>query len=224
MDLPDALRAAVEERRHAIVEGVLRWARNNLRDFPWRRDRTPYRVLVAEFLLRRTTATAVARIYDSFITRYPSIHDLAGASEEELAAVLQSIGYHLQRAKMMRASAQYIVDTHGGEIPSTEQALLAIPFVGPYIAGAVLSLGLGKRASMVDSNVERVVTRTFHNTLPTRGTARVIRTIADMLVPERGHAVFNLALVDIGGLLCSYRWRKCDECPISALCDSRDKD
>ncbi len=207
-------------RREEFREAVLEWAKKNLRNFPWRRDRTPYRVLVAEVILRRTTSTAALRVYEEFLRRWPDIEALSRADVGELETLLKRVGYHKRRARILVEMAKYIVQNYGGTIPREEGALLKIPHVGSYIAGAVLSLGYGVPAAMVDSNVHRILSRCFRRYLPKRGVARAIQRLAGMLVPEEGHATYNLGLLDLGALVCRYDRPRCHECPLSRLCDT----
>jgi A/G-specific adenine glycosylase len=208
-----------ERRRDRFQRAVLDWASKNLRDFPWRRDRTPYRVLVAEVILRRTTSTAALRVYEEFLRRWPDIRALSEADEGELEALLESVGYHRRRARILVDIAKFIVGQYGGAIPCERGALLRIPHVGPYIAGAILSLGYGVPSTMVDSNVERVLSRVFSRHLPARGRSRAIHEVARVLVPSEGHAVFNLGLLDLGALVCRYGRPNCGICPLYTVCD-----
>ena len=135
------LKGEVRRKRREIVRRTLLWGRDNVRDFPWRRDRTPYRVLVAEIILRRTTAKAACRVYGAFLRRYPDVYTLSRADVGELEALLSAIGYHKQRALILKEVAQFVVSKYNGVIPNRREDLEAIPHVGHYTAGAVLSLG-----------------------------------------------------------------------------------
>ena len=108
----------VRRRRKRFQEAVLRWARANLRSFPWREERTPYRVLVAEVILRRTTSTAASRIYEKFLERWPDIHSLSKAEAGELERVLEAVGYHKRRARILIDMARHIERDYGGVIPA----------------------------------------------------------------------------------------------------------
>jgi A/G-specific adenine glycosylase len=209
----------VERRKDRFQRAVLDWAGRNLRDFPWRRNRTPYSVLVAEVILRRTTSTAALRIYEEFLRRWPDIRALSEADKSELEALLKVVGYHRRRAGILVDIAKFVVNQYGGVIPCERSALLRIPHVGPYIAGAILSLGYGIPSAMVDSNVERILSRVFSRCLPARGRSRAIHEVARVLVPSENHAMFNLGLLDLGALVCRYGKPKCDVCPLYTICD-----
>ncbi len=220
MAATDRLLSVAHKRRIGIRAELSRWASSNLRDFPWRRERTPYRIMVAEFLLKRTTSTAVARVYDNFLSQYPTIEELVRADTGKLESILKAIGYHRVRAKAMKETATNIVENYGGEIPSDFDALTSVPNIGHYTAGAILSLGFGILAPMVDSNVERILRRAFRDTLPEKAVPKALLTIAKELVPNKWHDIFNLALVDLGAKVCTYRIPYCDRCPIRRSCDT----
>ncbi len=213
------LEQAAEAKLRTFQSRLLRWAAKNLRSYPWREHVTPYRILVAEVLLRRTTSKAVAMIYESFINRYPDCGTLAATEFLELELSLKPIGFHKQRARMLREMMEYIGRNLDGHIPGSYDDLLAIPNIGPYIAGAVLSLAYGLRFAMVDTNVERIISRVFKHTLPERARFRRVQDTVEVLLPRESVATFNLGLLDLGALICSYRWTKCDSCPLNATCD-----
>jgi A/G-specific adenine glycosylase len=209
----------VNLRRHAIQKGLLEWAKKNIRQFPWRENRTPYSVLVAEVLLKRTTASAVLRIYKEFMTLYPSIVELAKADRSELEKRLLTIGYHKRRADILIHIAKYLTEEHGDQIPKTREELLEIPHVGHYTANAILSLGYGVPSAMVDSNVDRIIKRLFMEHLRQKAPLRMIQTTADKLAPKDNNQFYNLALLDFGALVCRYGIPKCRICSISKSCD-----
>ncbi len=194
---------------------VKAWETRVWRPYPWRVNPSPYRVMIAQFLLRRTTRTAVARKYPSLIAKYPNVYALARASTEELEEELRDIGLYRVRARQLKAAAQYIVVHHGGVVPNTWHELLEVPGLGPYGAGAVLSFGYGIRAPVVDSNSGRVIARLAGLNKPK---LKVLLEIAWLLVPEEGHDVFNYGMVDLGAYVCTPRGPRCSQCPVSELC------
>jgi A/G-specific adenine glycosylase len=209
-----------KKRAPYIRRALLSWATVALRKFPWRQERTPYTVLIAEFLLKRTTSKAVDRVYENFLRLYPSINALLKADVKELEGFLKAIGYHKLRAREIKEAATYIANEFGSGIPKSVSTLLSIPNVGPYTAAAILSLGYGIRAPMVDSNVERIVQRIFRNSMPSRSMSRVTREVANVLLPDEKHDIFNLAILDLGGVICTYREPYCEKCPLQQECDT----
>ena len=220
MTLEEPLVKTAKSRRRKFQKYILKWARNNLREFPWREGRTEYKVLIAEFLLKRTTATAVSRIYEEFVNKYPDLSSLAGADVEQLAEFLKTIGYHKVRSRTLCETATYILENHSGRIPRSYDELLKIPNVGFYTAGAVCSFGHDIPAAIVDSNIERILKRVFRENLPDKAVQRRLREVAQMLVPDEEHALFNFGLLDLGAIICSYRWTHCEICPLNKICDT----
>jgi A/G-specific adenine glycosylase len=214
--LEPVLAEDVRKRRARLQEKILKWGRENYRQFPWRRNRTPYTVLVSEILLKRTTATAAADLYPKFIALYPTVESLAKADRKELETLLARIGYHRKRAEILIEVAKYIRERHGREIPRTREALFEIPNIGPYTAAAVLTLGYGTPSAMVDSNVERIIKRLFLKFDPK---PRAVREMAEILAPENENQAYSFALLDLGALVCRYGVPKCGICPIRNLCD-----
>jgi A/G-specific adenine glycosylase len=200
----------VEVRRR-----VIDWEKGHWIPYPWRVNRTPYKVLVAEVLLKRTTRQAVAREFPRFIARFPDIESLYRAPIEEVEEMLRHLGLYKQRAQQLKELAKAIVERFGGRIPGRWEDLVALPGVGPYIAGAVLSFGYGRPAPVVDSNVMRLLGRLLG--LKSKRYEDYIRA-GWRLVPEEGHDYFNYGLIDLGALVCSYRGPKCSGCPLRDFC------
>ena len=203
----------------SFADRVLKWADKNFGDFPWRQHRSPYEILVAEVLLKRTTASAAARVYDDFLHRFPSLQVIASAPYEELVKALSSVGLQRQRAHSMKHLAGWLLSQHDGSIPSDLEGLLEVPGLGDYSATAILSFGYGVPAAVLDANVERILLRVFGNTLPPRPSWTVLRELAQILLPKEGHREYNYGLLDLGRLICRYSDPKCGECPLASVCD-----
>lgn len=207
MDTADLL----QEIRRRVIE----WERKVWRPFPWRLGPTPYKAMVAQFLLRRTTRTAVARRYPGFLAKYPDVFALAEAPVEEIEHELRELGMYRVRARQLSEAARHIVAHHRGVIPDSWGALIRVPGLGPYGAGAVMSFGHGKRAPVVDANSGRVISR-----LLGAGRMRLaeLLRVAWVLVPSTEHALFNYGLVDLGAYVCTKRKEDCAKCPLKSLC------
>ena len=197
---------------------MLKWADKNFSNFPWRQCRSPYEVLVAEVLLKRTTATAAARVYEDFLIRFPSLQDIASASDEELVGSLSSVGLQRQRTRSMKHLAAWLLSRHGGCIPSDLENLSEVPGLGSYSTTAILSFGYGVPAAVLDTNVERILIRVFGNTLPPRPSWALLRKVAQDLLPRDRHREYNYGLLDLGRLVCRYVNPKCGECPLASVC------
>ena len=188
-------------------------------DYPWRRQRSPYEILVAEVLLKRTTATAAARVYEDFITRFPSVTDIASAEEEQVIEALSTLGLQRQRARAMKRLANWILTNEGGCIPNELERLLAVPGLGSYSASAILSFGHDTPVAILDANVERILARVFRGSLPPRPSWIRLNEVAQRLLPRDKHREYNFGLLDLGRLVCRYVDPKCGECPLNSACD-----
>ena len=205
----------------AFQEALLNWGRSNLRKYPWREKRTStYKVLIAELLLKRTTATAAARIYGIFIKEYPTIHHLVNTDTNDLISLLKPIGLSNQRAYTIKELAHSLVQYHGGKVPCTSEQLMSLPGIGNYASRAILSFGYGIPVAVVDGNVERVFSRVFQNQWeednPNRNS---IQEKADELIPSKEHRLFNFTLLDLGALICRPAQPYCNKCPLLSICD-----
>ena len=206
-------------RREKFRRALLTWAKSNLRDLPWRRAGTnAYGILVAELLLKRTTATAAARLYGPFMDKYPSISDLANASEYGLTETLVPVGLSRQRARAIRQLAFALTRQHGN-IPNSIDMLCALPGIGDYAARAILSFGFDIPVAVVDGNVERVIGRAFHDQPELVKSKRAVQRAVDGLLPRRRHQDFNFALLDLGSLVCRPAKPLCANCPLRRQCD-----
>ena len=206
-------------RRRRVRQLLLAWASGNLRDYPWRKlGIGTYEVVVAEVLLKRTTSTAVARIYGPFLKQYPVLSQLVLASEDELAHTLAPLGLSRQRAKALRKLA-LTLEERGGHVPRTLSELRALPGLGDYAARAIMSFGYGDPVAVVDGNVERVVGRVFLRSVGAGAPRPTVQAVADALLPRMRHRDFNFALLDLGALICRPARPRCVECPLKGICD-----
>lgn len=207
------------DRIKSIQKNILLWGQSNYRGFSWRFNRTPYSVFVSEILLKRTTATAVEKIFDEFIEKYPNLESLAKADKEKMRNLLLRIGYHLLRTEILVKSSRFIIKEYQGKIPNTRNELLAIPHVGPYTANAILSLSYEIPVPMVDSNVQRIIKRVFFVKSERKILQKKIYRCAEALLPKQKHKEFNFALLDFGALICRYVNPKCHLCSINRFCN-----
>jgi A/G-specific adenine glycosylase len=208
----------VRDRKKAFAKAVIRWGEKNLRAFPWRDDTSPFKVFIAEILLKRTTSTAVKRVYPQFLNRFPDISSLAAAKLGDIEEVLKPIGLYKQRSIGLKEAVEYITAHYGSRLPSTYEDLLKIPYVGSYTAGAIASFGFGKPVPILDSNVRRVVKRAFKDVIGDKASDRdMIEVLKDIISKEKPK-LFNWSLIDIGSQVCSYRSMKCDGCPLERIC------
>lgn len=208
--------------RSAIRRALGAWYDREHRDLPWRRDCDPYRILVSETMLVQTTVKAVIPYYQRFLAQFPTVGDLAAADEADVLKTWEGLGYY-RRARQLHAAAQVIVREHGGRVPESLDALKALPGVGRYIAGAVLSFAFDRPAPILEANTQRVLTRLLAWEEPPTTSASQARLwdAAERLVPSRQPGRFNQAIMELGATICTVRGPRCLICPIARVCQAR---
>jgi A/G-specific adenine glycosylase len=206
----------------AIQERLRAWYPQVRRELPWRVNRDAYRILVSEFMLVQTTVAAVIPYFERFLSRFPDLASLANSDEQEVLKAWEGLGYY-RRARQLRAAAQQLVREHGGIIPDDPAVVRALPGVGRYIAGALLSFAFDRPEPIVEANSQRVLARLIALREDVRTAQARVRLweIARRLVPARNAGDFNQALMDLGALVCTPRRPLCLVCPVSAYCQAR---
>jgi A/G-specific adenine glycosylase len=201
-----------------LRSAVLTWFAVNGRDFPWRRTLDPFRILVAEFLLRQTQATRLAGPYVELTTRYPSASSLSVANIDELREWFKPLGL-VKRGDYLVQTSRILVADHGGKVPKDLKALLGLPGLGRYGARAVLCLAFGAPLPMVDEGSGRVLRR-IQGMIP-KGPAycdSALLRVAETILPKGSPREFNLGLIDIAATFCRPNMPRCTDCPISDAC------
>jgi A/G-specific adenine glycosylase len=213
--IPDAL-----SRRALFKRRLLAWFRRNGRNLPWRRTRDPYAILVSEVMLQQTQVSRVEGYWPRFLTRFPTVADLALAKLHQVHEAWAGLGYYA-RADNLHRLARTVVKEHDSRIPDDLPTLRALPGVGAYTAGAVMSFAFERPEPAIDTNVERVLRRAFHPRLPTGAAAnRRLHATAQELLPRAGAAAWatNQALMELGALVCTARVKHCEICPVRTAC------
>ena len=205
-----------------IAKALLAWYRKHRRNLTWRDNPDPYRVWVSEIMLQQTRVDTVIPYYHRFLTRFPTVADLAAAHLDDVLKAWENLGYYA-RARNLHKAAQSIVDRHEGRIPDSLEALMAIPGIGRYTAGAILSIAFGLPVPAVDGNTRRVLSRLFAVREPAGlpGTRKKIHDLAASLVPQRAPGSFNQALMDLGAGICRPKSPACADCPLRRHCRAR---
>lgn len=209
-------------KRHLRFQTLLlTWYREKKRSLPWRDTLDPYAILVSEMMLQQTSVSRVVPYFRRFLERFPTLSDLAKASEKEVLRMWEGLGYY-SRARNLHRAAQKILEEKGGIIPDSVEELQKFPGIGPYTAGAVASLACNRRVPVLDGNVTRVLTRLFRvEGDPKSGPIRRrLRELAETLLPEGETRDFNAALMELGELICSPSRPRCPECPVNTLCEA----
>ncbi|HEX7823243.1 MAG TPA: A/G-specific adenine glycosylase [Sphingobium sp.] len=192
------------------------------RRLPWRAPpganaSDPYRVWLSEIMLQQTMVAAVIPYFEAFTTRWPTVDDLAAADDADVMAAWAGLGYYA-RARNLIACARRVSRELGGTFPDTEEGLRALPGVGAYTAAAIAAIAFGRRAVVVDANVERVVSRLFAIATPLPAARPAIRLATDSITPESRSGDFAQAMMDLGSSLCSARNPICMPCPLRTDC------
>jgi len=198
-----------------VATSLLVWGRGTNLLYPWRLSNDPYKVFIAEVLLKRTTGKAVARIYTDFLMRYPGFEDLYSA--RDLESALAPLGLNRQRAMLLREAARHVLDRYGGRLPCDRTSLLGIPGVGEYIADAVLCFAFKLPALPIDSNVTRVVSRVFGSDTSRSTVSYYTRGLMGAVGPGDGRRL-SWATIDLGRVVCRPLRPLCGSCPLNGYC------
>jgi A/G-specific adenine glycosylase len=205
--------------RRRFRQRLLAWYRRHGRDLPWRRTNDPYHILVSEVMLQQTQVDRVLPKYAEWLDKYPSMHVLAAAPDEEVAKTWYPLGYNI-RPRRLQSIARESVVKYGGQLPSDEATLLSFKGIGAYTAGAIRSFAFRERAAILDTNVARVLFRVFvaSGDPKSHQVKRHLWTLSETLVPVRDVYDFNQALMDFGAMVCVARNPKCLICPMKKGC------
>ena len=212
------MNSTFEDREKFFVEALLNWGRRNIRRYPWRTEKNPWRVLIAEIMLQRTTPGHVIKVYDKFLRRFPTPKSIAETELSEVENLFRPLGM-IKRAKKLLETARIIYQKYDGQVPLTFKELSKLPGVGRYTAYAVLLIVRKEPYPLIDNNSARVLRRFF--SLPTEKRARdddELWKFASRLVPLQKPVLFNLALLDLGAIICRHIKAKCKYCPLSGKC------
>ncbi|MBI4346425.1 MAG: A/G-specific adenine glycosylase [Elusimicrobia bacterium] len=208
--------------RDAWRKALLAWYDRSRRRLPWRERPTPYRVWVSEIMLQQTQVATVLPYYERFLARFPTVSALADAPESEVLGLWAGLGYY-SRARNLREAARRVWADHGGRFPDDPDAVRALPGIGPYTAGAILSIAFGKPEALVDGNVARVFARLFHLRGDAKSPTLLKRAweLARVHVHKRRPGDWNQALMELGALVCVPETPRCADCPVARWCEAR---
>jgi len=206
------------------ANALLSWYAVDKRALPWRAGAgeaaDPYRVWLSEIMLQQTTVAAVKPYFGKFTARWPTVAALAAADDADVMAAWAGLGYYA-RARNLLACAREVVAAHGGRFPNEEAALRQLPGIGRYTAAAIATIAHGRRAVVVDGNVERVVSRLFAVAEPLPGAKARLYELAEGITPASDCGDFAQAMMDLGATICTPRAPRCGSCPLAAICSAR---
>ena len=208
--------------RFDFVKPMLVWYNENARDLPWRRTKDPYLIWVSEIMLQQTRVEAVLGYYERFTSALPTVTDLALCPEDRLLKLWEGLGYY-SRARNMQKAARIVCESYAGQMPASAAALMKLPGIGEYTAGAISSIAFGQAEPAVDGNVLRVIARLeaiSDNILNESVKKKIREELRGLYDANDGtFGLLNQAFMDLGAGVClAGSAPKCDICPISSYC------
>jgi A/G-specific adenine glycosylase len=203
----------------AIQAALLTWFAEHARDLPWRRTRDPYQVLVSEVMLQQTQVDRVIPKYLAFLEAFPTLEALAAAPTSEVIRMWAGLGYN-RRAVNLQRTARAVQEEHGGQFPSDVEALLKLPGIGPYTAGAVACFAFERDVAFMDTNIRRVLRRALAgpDEQEPPPAERELLALGAALVPEGRGWAWNQAIMELGALVCTAAAPACRRCPLRPHC------
>lgn len=208
--------------KRSLQQRLLAWFGETARDLPWRKTRDLYAIWISEIMLQQTQVVTVVGYFQRFLARFPTVQSLAEADEQEVLGLWEGLGYY-RRARQLHAAAKRIVDEHAGQYPEQFEQVLALPGIGRYTAGAILSIGRDARLPILEANTVRVLSRllAYEGDVYASAGQKTLWQFAEELLPEHDIGLFNQALMELGATLCTPREPSCLLCPVSSLCPTR---
>ncbi len=214
----------VDSKAGPSAQQLLTWYDRHRRTLPWRakpgETAIPYRVWLSEIMLQQTTVTAVKPYFEKFLTLFPDVFALADAPTEAVMSAWAGLGYY-SRARNLHACAKAVVNIHGGVFPTDQDALRALPGIGDYTSAAIASIAFNRVATVVDGNVERVISRLYAIEDPLPGSKPQIKSLTAAMVPNDRPGDFAQAMMDLGATLCTPKSPSCILCPFNGSCMSQ---
>lgn len=198
---------------------IIKWYEYHKRDLPWRHTKDPYKIWLSEIILQQTRVAQGMPYYEKFVMAYPTVFDLAEASETEVLRLWQGLGYY-SRARNLHACARMVVADYNGSFPESYEELLKLKGIGAYTAAAIASFAFDKPNAVVDGNVYRVLSRVFgiKEDIASSQGPKVFQKKANGLIPQDRPADFNQGIMEFGAMQCSPATPACALCPISLEC------
>ncbi len=205
-----------------ITRKLLTWYEENKRDLPWRHTKNPYYIWVSEIMLQQTQVETVKVYYQRFIKTLPKLEDLATIHQDELLKLWEGLGYY-SRVRNMQKTAQILTKAHQKTLPNTKEALIKLPGIGEYTAGAILSIAFDKTSIAIDGNVYRILGRIYRIKEPInkRITYKKYEEKMTSLLPSTNSSEFTQSFMDLGSLICTPKNPKCESCPLNKECEAK---
>ncbi len=214
--IPDA------DWRRGLRRALLSWYDRHARDLPWRRVNDPYQTWVSEVMLQQTQVATVKPYFERFMQRFPDIARLAAADETEVLRYWEGLGYY-RRARQLHQAAQQLANSHAGRFPTEIEQVMALPGIGRYTAGAILSIAFDQPHPILEGNTMRVYSRLLGYRADPRRAAgqRLLWSFATAILPRRRAGDLNQSLMELGSEICQPRGPRCADCPVARWCEAR---
>jgi len=208
-----------------LTRTLTHWYSINKRSMPWRTTKDPYKIWLSEVILQQTQIKQGLPYYKAFVTNFPTVLDLANASEEQVLKLWQGLGYY-SRARNLHATAKYIANALNGKLPNTYEDLIKLKGVGDYTASAIGSICFNLPTAVVDGNVYRVLARYYGISTPINSTQGIkeFKVIAQKLIDKKNPGDYNQAIMEFGAIQCKPNNPDCSVCPLQSGCKAFKKD
>lgn len=205
--------------KEMFQEAILDWAKENLREYPWRKNITPYKVLISEILLTRTSASQVLPVYNDFLKEYPNLDKFLDADYNPIFKLIESLGLIYRANRIIKLKTQ-LINEFDRKIPNNFDDLKKLPGIGDYNANAILCFGFKKKRALLDNNFIRVYQRVFNvkSRTKTPKTDKFLWGFSESLLPTSSYIRYNYGVLDFGGIFCLPKIPKCQTCFISEIC------
>lgn len=203
---------------------LINWFYKEQRILPWRENKDPYRIWVSEIMLQQTKVDTVIPYFNNFMNKFPTLESLAEADQEDVLKAWEGLGYY-SRAKNLQSAVKEVVESYGGVVPNSKDEILSLKGVGPYTAGAVLSIAYDKPEPAVDGNVMRVFSRLYciDADIAKSSSRKIFERSVLKLISHEDPSAFNQAIMELGALICTPTSPKCLLCPVNEHCLAYDK-
>jgi A/G-specific adenine glycosylase len=218
--LEDYMVSTIEKiNKQEFQNDLLNWYKEEQRDLPWRKDQDPYKVWVSEIMLQQTRVDTVIPYFNRFIEKFPTIEALADADEESVLKAWEGLGYY-SRVRNLQAAVREVKENYNSKVPNTPEEIKSLKGVGPYTAGAILSIAYGVPEPAVDGNVMRVFSRilTIWDDIAKASSRKVFEQAVRELISHDNPSYFNQALMELGALICTPTSPACLLCPVREHC------
>lgn len=200
------------------------WYNENKRDLPWRKDQDPYKIWVSEIMLQQTRVDTVIPYFNRFITRYPTVYELAEAESQEVLKAWEGLGYY-SRARNLQHAVREVVASYDGEVPANPKELGSLKGIGPYTRGAILSIAFDQPEPAVDGNVMRVLSRVLkiEDNISEHRVRKQFENYVREMISTEDPSSFNQGIMELGALVCTPKAPQCLTCPVQKYCRAYDE-